>query len=97
MPSCSRRRRYATGKIRNRDRPQDLLDIAHLLRQDAPLDLGKVSRYLLEKAEARNVPVSKAAFRHPELAERASHGYEELENTVRGEFVPFDEALQRQS
>jgi predicted nucleotidyltransferase component of viral defense system len=81
-------------EIRDRDRPQDLLDIAHLLRQDTSLDLGEVSRFLLEKAEARNVPVSKAAFRHPELAERASRGYEELKNTVRGEYVPFDEALQ---
>ncbi len=42
---------------------------------------------------ARNVPVSKAAFRHPELAERASRGYEELKSTVRGDYIPFDEAL----
>ncbi len=49
----------------------------------------------LRKAEARNVPVSKAAFKDPELAERASYGYEELRETVRGDFVPFDEALQR--
>ncbi len=81
--------------IRNRERPQDLLDIAHLLRQNTPLDLGEVSRFLLEKAEARNVPVSKAAFKDPELAARASYGYEGLRETVRGDFVPFNETLQR--
>jgi predicted nucleotidyltransferase component of viral defense system len=80
-------------EIRNRERPQDLLDIAHLLRRNTPLNLGDVSRFLLRKAEARNVSVSKAAFRDPELAERAHYGYEELRDTVRGDFVPFDEAL----
>ena len=40
------------------------------------------------------MPVSKAAFKDPELAERASYGYADLKETVRGEFVPFDEALQ---
>lgn len=79
--------------IRNRERPQDLLDVAHLLRRNIALNFGDVSRFLLEKAEARDVPVSKAAFRHPELAQRAGRGYEGLRDTVRGEFVPFDEAL----
>ena len=82
-------------EIRNRYRPQDLLDIAHVLRQDSPLDRDDVSRFLLKRAVARNVPVSRAAFRDPELAERASHGYDELRDTIRGDFVPFDEALQR--
>ncbi len=79
--------------VRNRERPQDLLDVAHLLRRNTPLDLGDVSRFLLRKAEARGVPVSKAAFKDPELAQRASYGYEGLRETVRGDFVPFDEAL----
>jgi predicted nucleotidyltransferase component of viral defense system len=79
--------------VRNRERPQDLLDIAHLLQRNTPLNLSDVSRFLLRKAEARNVSVSKAAFRDPELAERAHYGYEELRDTVRGDFVPFDEAL----
>jgi hypothetical protein len=80
--------------IRSRERPQDLLDIAHLLRRNTPLDLGDISRFLLRKAEARDVPVSKAAFKDRELAQRANYGYEELRETVRGDFVPFDEALQ---
>ncbi len=82
------------GEIRNRNRPQDLLDVAHLLRRGTPLDLDKISRFLLEKARARNVPVSGAAFRDDELAERARYGYDDLRVTVREDFVPFEEALQ---
>lgn len=82
------------GEIRNRNRRQDLLDIAHILRKGAPLDLGSVSRYLLEKARARDVPVSKAAFRDPELADRARHEYYDLRATVREDFVPFEKALE---
>jgi len=78
------------GTIRNRNRPQDLLDIAYLLGHNTPLDRGRISRFLLDKAEARYVPVSKAAFRDPELSDRASQA---LRDTVRGDFIPFDEAL----
>ncbi len=83
------------GEIRNRTRPQDLLDIAYLLRRGTPLNLDDVSRFLLTKAEARDVPVSKRAFRDLELAHRASYQYNRLQDTVRvrEDFVPFDEAL----
>jgi predicted nucleotidyltransferase component of viral defense system len=81
------------GEIRNRRRPQDLLDIAHLLQRNQPLNRDDVSSFLLKKAEARNVSVSKAAFRDPELTERSRYGYEELHNTVRESFVEFDQAL----
>ncbi len=80
--------------IRNRNRPQDLLDIALLLQRNLPLSLGEISHFLLEKADARGVPVSKEAFREPELAARASYEYEELRNTVRVEFVSFDKAIE---
>lgn len=80
-------------EIRNRNRPQDLLDIAYLLRRNLPLDQDLVSRYLIEKARARNVPVSKTAFRDPELADRAKQDYEDLQDTVRANFIPFSEAL----
>ena len=82
------------GEIRNRYRPQDLLDISHLLQNRQHLNLDAVSRFLLEKAEARNVGVSKGAFRNPELASRAGYGYEQLRDTVRENFVEFDEALE---
>ena len=80
-------------EIRNRNRPQDLLDIAYLLKRNLPLDVDLVSRYLIEKARARNVPVSKTAFRDPELADRARQDYEDLQYTVRADFIPFGEAL----
>ncbi len=48
----------------------------------------------MEKARARDVPVSKTAFRDPELAERSRYGYDDLMVTVREDFVPFEEALQ---
>jgi hypothetical protein len=40
------------------------------------------------------VPVSNAAFKDPELAERAHYGYEEVRDTIRGDFISFDEALE---
>ncbi len=78
--------------IRDRARPQDLLDIAVVLRQGASLDRTHVTDFLLRKAEARHVPVSRAAFHHPEIMERAKRGYDELKGTTRVLFVPFDEA-----
>ena len=83
------------GEIRNRNRRQDLFDIAHVVRRGRPLNLRDVSNFLLRKAEARNVPVFKAAFRDPELARRANYEYDQLQGTirVREDFVPFDEAL----
>ena len=56
--------------------------------------LDKISRFLLEKAQARDVPVSKTAFRDPELAKWSRYGYDDLRVTVREDFVPFEEALQ---
>jgi predicted nucleotidyltransferase component of viral defense system len=88
-------RAWLQQKPRNRHRPQDLLDVAYILRGDPPLDRTRVSRFLLAKAEARQVPVSKAAFRDEELAARARNDYHTLEDTVRGEFIPYEEALDR--
>lgn len=79
--------------IRNRTRPQDLLDIALIVRARPTLDRDRIARYLRIKADARNVPVSRAAFRHPEVAQRAATGYAGLRQTTRTIFIPFDEAL----
>jgi hypothetical protein len=68
--------------------------VAHLLRRGTPLDLDKIARLLMEKARARDVPVSKTALRDPEFAERSRYGYDDLRVTVREDFVPFEEALQ---
>ena len=71
------------GEICNRTRPQDLLDVAYPLRQGTPLNLDDVSRFLLTRAEARDVPASKRTFRDPELAHRANYQYDRLQDTVR--------------
>ncbi len=68
--------------------------MAHLLRRGTTLDLDKISRFLMEKARARDAPVSETAFRDPELAERSRYGYDDLRVTVREDFVTFEEALQ---
>jgi predicted nucleotidyltransferase component of viral defense system len=79
--------------IRNRERRQDMLDIAVILRSSPGLDRERVARFLLEKAAARAVAVSRAAFWNPEVARRAREGYDDLEGTTRVVFVPFENAL----
>ena len=61
--------------------------MAHLLRRGTTLDLDKISRFLMEKARARDVPLSKTAFRNPELAERSRYGYDALRVTVRDLYI----------
>lgn len=78
---------------RNRQRPQDLLDIAVALRGDTPPDPATVARFLLIKAAARDVAVARAAFHDPDLARRTRIGYDDLAATTRVLFIPFDEAL----
>lgn len=79
--------------IRNRNRRQDVLDIAVLLRNHVHLDRVRVAQYLCRKAEARRVPVSRAAFRNPEVERRARLDYDALKATTRQTFIPFDEAF----
>jgi predicted nucleotidyltransferase component of viral defense system len=78
--------------IRNRTRRQDLLDIAVILKEGHAPDRAKVAAYLLTKAAAREVSVSRGAFRNPEIASRARQGYEDLAMTTRVRFIPFEEA-----
>jgi predicted nucleotidyltransferase component of viral defense system len=78
--------------LRNRRRPQDVLDVAVIVRERPTLDVERVGSYLLRKAAARNVRVSRAAFRAEEISARARIGYAALERTTRTLFIPFDEA-----
>ena len=78
--------------LRNRTREQDLLDIAIVVRAQPALDREKVGRFLIEKAAARQVPVSRAAFHDPEVARRASQDYQRLRQTAHT-FIPLEEAL----
>jgi predicted nucleotidyltransferase component of viral defense system len=79
--------------IRRRNRRQDVLDIAIVVRANPALDRDRVAAFLRQKADARAVPVSKAAFRNPEVAERARVDYDALETTTRTDFIPFDAAI----
>lgn len=79
--------------IRNRHRSQDLLDLVVMLRGGVELKPDSVARFLLEKAEARNVPVSRQAFREPELITRTGLNYDDLRSTAHETFVPFEEAM----
>ena len=80
--------------LRNRHRCQDVLDLAVILRGNVSLDPRRVARFLETKAAARQVPVSRRAFRQSDLAERARVDYAALQSTVRSAFIPFDEALE---
>jgi predicted nucleotidyltransferase component of viral defense system len=79
--------------LRNRHRPQDVLDICVVARENPGLDLDLTAEFLLEKAKARDVPVSRAAFHQEEIRRRASEGYSELRETTRNAFVEFEEAF----
>ncbi len=79
--------------IRNRQREQDLLDIAVILKRGVRLDPDRVARFLREKAQARGVPISKAALRDPDVAARARRDYDALRSFTRTTFIPFEEAL----
>lgn len=77
--------------IRNRNRRQDVLDLALILpRED--LDLGSVASYLATKSHARGITPTRAAFRSSEIMERALFEYHELAATTTEQFLPFDEA-----
>lgn len=78
--------------LRNRSRRQDVLDLAVLIRAQA-LDAAKVADFLLRKSVARDVVVSKAAFREAEIRQRASDDYDQLEALARHTFIPFDDAF----
>lgn len=79
--------------IRNRSRRQDVLDLAVVLTGPAKLDVGKVAEFLLVKAQAKDVVVTKTAFRQEEILRRSAQDYGQLETTARRTFIPFDVAF----
>lgn len=80
-------------KTRNRVRSQDLLDIVVIIREHA-IDRVRVGQYLIRKAEARQIAVSRSAYRDAEVIERAAQGFEPLRSTVRHTFIEFDDVLE---
>jgi len=87
-------RAFLQQKPRNRERKQDVLDVAVIVRSGRPLDRAQVARILLEKCAARDLPATKESFRDPELHRRAAANYSALESTTRFEFIPFSAALE---
>jgi len=79
--------------LRDRYRPQDVLDVCVAFRENPNLDLTLVAEFLREKASARDVPVSRAAFHAEQIRSRALEGYEGLRETTRKVFVEFEEAF----
>ncbi len=79
-------------EIRNRGRRQDLLDLAVVISGEDVLNGANVATFLQIKAEARDIYPSKVAFRSDELFARARIGYDQLANTARRTFIPFEEA-----
>lgn len=79
--------------IRNRTRPQDVLDIAVVLRAKTALDAELIAEFLIRKAAARQVRVSKLAFHAEEIRFRSRSSYDGLRETTRTIFIAFDEAF----
>ena len=79
---------------RKRLRCQDVLDIAMILAEQE-VDEARIAEFLVQKASARNVLVSKRAFRDDEIRSRASENYVDLQVTVRKAFIPFEEAFSK--
>ena len=78
--------------IRNRERRQDVLDIAVLIRLHPEINRSDVGRFLVLKCEARDIDARKSSFFDPEIRRRAAIDYDALEATTRVLFIPFDEA-----
>lgn len=78
--------------IRNRERRQDVLDIAVLLRLHPEIKRSDTGRFLVLKCEARDINPRKSSFLDPEIRRRAAIDYDALESTTRVLFIPFDEA-----
>ncbi len=77
---------------RNRTRPQDVFDIARVVREGLTIDPVRVAEYLRRKCADREIVPTRAAFRDPEIARRAQTGYEAVLRLSQREVTPFAEA-----
>jgi predicted nucleotidyltransferase component of viral defense system len=78
--------------IRNRNRKQDVYDIARMIQlHGSSLDREKIGKYLLQKGGARHVEVSRSAF-NADVRRRAEYEYETLFSRNDPDFIPFDQA-----
>lgn len=79
-------------RLRNRNRRQDVYDIARMVRQyGEDLNKEKLARFLKAKASARAIAVRKNMF-DAEIKERAAFEYEHLFDRLDPEFISFEDA-----
>jgi predicted nucleotidyltransferase component of viral defense system len=79
--------------IRNRNRPQDVFDIARMVRDHGPaLNLGKIATFLVQKCTARSIPVARAAFAEEGVKSRAAYEYDQAILDSPTDLIPFEEA-----
>lgn len=78
--------------IRGRNRPQDVYDIASRMRErGADVDLAKITRFLIAKANARGIDPRKSSF-DERARGLALENYDVEINAQATTFIPFDEA-----
>ncbi len=77
--------------IRNRNRKQDVFDLARLFQVARDqIDLGKLSDFLMRKCHERDIDARKQKFDQT-VREMASIDYERLKESIpENEFIPFD-------
>jgi predicted nucleotidyltransferase component of viral defense system len=77
---------------RNRFRPQDVFDIASMVRRHGDtMDLDNISIFLIKKSETRGIVATKSAFGES-VREKAAFNYEAEIRGFTTEFIPFAEA-----
>ena len=77
---------------RNRSRPQDVFDIASMVRRHpSGIDPGKVSAFLVRKAAARGIAATKHAF-DDSVRGHAAATYDAQIRPFTTAFIPLDEA-----
>jgi len=81
--------------IRNRNRRQDVFDIAYLLDQNAldDEDLALILKTFIEKCRTRNITPTQDSIDDPEVASRAEKEWDTLALEL-GELPPFAERFQ---
>lgn len=83
--------------IRNRNRRQDVFDIAYLIDRDPPSgeDLSEILRILCIKSEARHLDPNRNSMRDPEVYRRSKAEWETLQAELSEPLPPFDETFDR--
>jgi predicted nucleotidyltransferase component of viral defense system len=77
---------------RGRTRPQDVFDIASMVRRHAnTIDPSKISAFLVQKSEAREIVATKSSF-NAAVREHAAVNYDQEIAPFTTAFIPFDEA-----